>query len=221
MHKRRSLALGLFALFALAFALVLVGCGSSAPSDSTPADEPAADAGSAEPAAEGDYSTGIHHARIVVRDYGTIEVELNAVIAPITVQNFADLANAGFYDGLTFHRIISGFMIQGGSSTGTGMPGDEPTIVGEFEANGHPNTIAHVRGVISMARSQDYDSASTQFFIMHEDAPSLDGQYAAFGRVTSGMDVVDAIAENTPVQDDNGTVAAEDQPVIETIEMID
>lgn len=219
MHKRRAQMLGLLALFAIAFALVIAGCGSGGSSAPEPADS-----GSSAPAttaAEGDYSTGIHHARIVVRGYGTIEVELNAVIAPITVQNFADLANAGFYDGLTFHRVISGFMIQGGSSTGTGRPGGEPTIEGEFEANGHPNTISHRRGVISMARSQDFNSASTQFFIMHAENTSLDGQYAAFGHVTSGMDVVDAIAENTPVQDDNGTVAAEDQPVIETIEMID
>ena len=158
---------------------------------------------------------------IQVKDYGTIKVELDADTAPISVSNFIKLAKDGFYDGLTFHRIISGFMIQGGDPSGNGTGGSDETIKGEFTANGVENGISHVRGVISMARSQDYDSASSQFFIMHADAPSLDGQYAAFGKVTEGMEIVDKICEDTPVTDDNGTVKPEDQQKIESLKVID
>lgn len=167
------------------------------------------------------YGEGLHHATIEVKDFGTISVELNANMAPITVSNFAQLANDGFYDGLTFHRVISGFMIQGGDPTGTGTGGSSRNIKGEFIQNGITNAIQHKRGVISMARSQDYNSASSQFFIMHADADYLDEQYAAFGRVTEGMDVVDTLAENTPVEDDNGTVAPENQPRITSITLVD
>ena len=132
-----------------------------------------------------------------------------------------DLANAGFYDGLTFHRIIDGFMIQGGDPNGNGSGGSGNNIVGEFEANGYTNNIAHTKGVISMARAQDPNSASSQFFIMVADAPHLDGQYAAFGHVTSGQDVVDKIAADAKPLDDNGTIAAEDQPVIKSVKIID
>ena len=156
-----------------------------------------------------------------MEDYGTIKVELDADTAPITVTNFVNLANEGFYDGLTFHRIISGFMIQGGDPNGDGTGGSEETITGEFSSNGVENDISHERGVISMARAQDPDSASSQFFIMHQDTTSLDGEYAAFGHVTEGMEVVDAICEDTPVQDGNGTVLPEDQPVITSIEVTD
>ena len=166
------------------------------------------------------YSTGKHHATIEVADYGTIKVELNASNAPITVSNFAHLANQKFYDGLTFHRIISGFMIQGGDPNGDGTGGSDVNIKGEFSENGVVNAIQHKRGVISMARSAANDSGSSQFFIMHADADSLDGQYAAFGKVTEGMDVVDKIAE-VPVEDSNGTVAPENQPVITSIVMDD
>jgi len=124
-----------------------------------------------------------------------IELELYPEHAPITVKNFEKLVSEGFYDGLTFHRIIKGFMIQGGDPQGNGMGGADENIEGEFRANGHPNPIKHVRGVISMARAFNPNSASSQFFIMHADAPHLDGQYAAFGKVTSGMDAVDEIAE--------------------------
>lgn len=165
--------------------------------------------------------SGKHHVKINVKDYGTISVELDADEAPITVTNFVNLAKDGFYDGLTFHRIISGFMIQGGDPLGNGTGGSEKTIKGEFSANGLENNLKHVRGTISMARAQDNDSASSQFFIMHEDAPSLDGQYAAFGTVTEGIEVVDQICENTPVEDDNGTVAAKNQPKIVSIKVID
>lgn len=167
------------------------------------------------------YSTGKHHAKLNVKDYGTIELELDADVAPITVANFAKLVNEGFYNGLTFHRIISGFMIQGGDPQGTGMGGSDETIKGEFSANGVKNDISHVRGVISMARSSANDSASSQFFIVHEDSTFLDGQYAGFGKVTSGIEIVDKICENTQVQDDNGTVLKENQPVIESITMVD
>ena len=128
---------------------------------------------------------------------GIIKIELDEENAPITAANFKKLVKKGFYDGLTFHRIIKGFMIQGGDPEGTGMGGSDENIKGEFEANGIHNPIRHVRGTISMARAQDYNSASSQFFIMHDDAPYLDGQYAAFGHVVEGMDVVDHIA-NTP-----------------------
>ena len=125
---------------------------------------------------------------------GIIKLELDREAAPITVKNFEALVKEGFYDGLTFHRIIPGFMIQGGDPQGNGMGGAKNKIKGEFRANGWTNPIKHKRGVISMARSFDPNSASSQFFIMHEDAPHLDGQYAAFGKVTEGMDVVDEIA---------------------------
>ena len=123
-----------------------------------------------------------------------IELELYPEAAPETVKNFESLVKRGFYDGLTFHRIIPGFMIQGGDPLGNGMGGAEKNIKGEFRANGHNNPIKHERGVISMARAFDPNSASSQFFIMHADAPHLDGQYAAFGKVISGMDAVDEIA---------------------------
>ena len=167
------------------------------------------------------YSSVKHHAQIVIKNYGTISLELDADMAPITVENFANLVNDGFYDGLTFHRIISGFMIQGGDPEGNGLGGSDKEIKGEFLANGVKNTISHTRGVISMARAQSYNSASSQFFIMHEDAPYLDGSYAAFGHVTEGIEIVDKICEDTKVEDSNGTVLKENQPVIEKIIMID
>lgn len=167
------------------------------------------------------YSTGKHHAEIVVKNYGTIVLELDADVAPITVENFANLVNEGFYNGLTFHRIISGFMIQGGDPLGNGTGGSSKTIKGEFASNGVKNSISHVRGTISMARSSMPNSASSQFFIVHQDSTFLDGQYAAFGTVTSGMEVVDKICADTAVEDDNGTVAKNNQQVIEKITIID
>ena len=131
---------------------------------------------------------------IEMENGGIIEIELNAEAAPVTVKNFEKLAREGFYDGLIFHRVIPGFMIQGGDPQGTGMGGADEKIYGEFRANGHDNPIKHTRGVISMARAYNPNSASSQFFIMHADAPHLDGQYAAFGKVVSGMEVVDEIA---------------------------
>ena len=135
-----------------------------------------------------------NYVQIEMEDGGIIKIELYPDVAPITVGNFKKLVKEGFYDGLTFHRVINGFMIQGGDPEGTGMGGSGKNIKGEFSVNGVPNNISHVRGVISMARSRSYNSASSQFFIVHQDATYLDGQYAAFGRVVEGMDVVDAIA---------------------------
>ena len=160
-----------------------------------------------------------HYATIEIEKYGTIKLELYGEVAPITVENFAKLANEGFYDGLTFHRVVKDFLIQGGSLNGDGLgTGNETTIKGEFELNGHANNIPHARGVISMARSDySYDSASTQFFIMHSDYVGLDGAYAAFGYVIEGLDVLDDICEKVVPTDDFGTVPAENQPKIKSI----
>ena len=167
------------------------------------------------------YNTGKHHVNIEIRNYGTIELELDADVAPITVTNFIKLVDEGFYDGLTFHRIIDGFMIQGGDPNGNGTGGSSENIKGEFMLNGVDNRISHVRGTISMARATAYNSASSQFFIVHEDSTFLDGQYAGFGKVTKGIETVDKICEDTQVQDDNGTVLAKNQPIIEKITVID
>ncbi len=167
-----------------------------------------------------DLLSGKHYVEMKVKNYGTITLELDADTAPITVTNFINLVNSKFYDGLTFHRIIDGFMIQGGDPNGDGTGGSSKKIKGEFSANGITNNIHHERGVISMARnSYSYDSASSQFFIMHADNSELDGLYAAFGKVISGMDVVDKIAK-VKVEDDNGTVKSDNQPVIESIRVI-
>lgn len=164
-----------------------------------------------------DLLIGYYDCEIKVKNYGSIKLKLDANIAPITVSNFVGLANDGFYNGLTFHRIIKGFMIQGGDPNGDGTGGSKQTIKGEFSANGVDNPLKHTRGVISMARSQSYDSASSQFFIMHEDTSSLDGQYAAFGCAYSGMDIVDKICDDVKTEDSNGTVSKKNQPVIESI----
>ena len=158
---------------------------------------------------------------ITIKDYGTIKISLDAEAAPLTVENFLKLTKEGFYDGLTFHRIMNGFMMQGGDPEGNGTGGSDETIKGEFAENGVDNPLSHTRGAISMARSQDYDSASSQFFIVHEDSTYLDGQYAAFGYVTEGMDVVDKICETVPAIDQNGTVLPENQPVIESIKSME
>ncbi len=194
----------------------LAGCGSGGSSSSS-----SSGSNADVTTASGEYASGTHHATIEVQDYGTIKLELDADSAPITVANFAKLANEGFYDGLSFHRIIEGFMIQGGDPNGNGTGGSDETIKGEFSENGVENGIKHERGTISMARSSAYDSASSQFFIMQEEATYLDGQYAAFGHVTEGIDVVDAICTAANPTDSNGTIAAADQPVITSITMED
>ncbi len=191
--------------------------------DGTAADDAASEeaSGQQEGSETAGEVTGIHHATIEVEGYGTIELALNADVAPITVANFMALAQDGFYDGLTFHRIMDGFMIQGGDPLGNGTGGSSQTIVGEFSSNGYENSLTHVRGVISMARSNDPNSASSQFFIVQTTSHFLDGQYAAFGTVTSGMEIVDAICKDTPVEDDNGTVLPENQPHITKITIVD
>lgn len=168
-----------------------------------------------------DNSGKTYKVQIDIKDYGVIELELDGETAPETVENFVSLAKSGFYDGLTFHRIISGFMIQGGDPEGTGMGGSDKNIKGEFSANGVENNISHVRGTISMARANDPDSASSQFFIVHQDSTFLDGQYAGFGHVTSGIEIVDKICEDTPVVDNNGTVLSENQPVINKVTVVE
>ena len=150
-----------------------------------------------------------------------MKAELYPEIAPNTVNNFISLVNKGFYDGVIFHRVIRGFMIQGGDPQGTGVGGPGYSIKGEFSGNGFANDLKHTPGVLSMARTMMPDSAGSQFFIMVEDAPHLDGQYAGFGTVTSGMDIVDKICKDTPVTDTNGTVEKENQPVIDSIKVVD
>lgn len=206
------------AISLIASMAVLSGCsGSSSSSDtSSKATEAVSEASTEEKLLSGKIN-----AVIDIKDYGKISLELDADTAPISVTNFVKLAKEDFYDGLTFHRIIKGFMMQGGDPTGTGAGGSDEEIKGEFAQNGVENNISHVRGVISMARSQLYNSASSQFFIVHEDSTFLDGQYAGFGHVTDGMDIVDKICEETPVTDDNGTVAEGKKPVINTITIED
>ena len=204
-----------FLLFSLLAMLVLTACGGkSGAQTSTDDATDTSDNSQQTTAEETAQPIGQHHAQITIKDHGTIDIELDGDAAPISVQNFMDLANDGFYDGLTFHRIITGFMMQGGES----KTATADTIKGEFSANGVKNPLSHTRGAISMARNSiSMDSASSQFFIVHKDSTFLDGQYAAFGYVTDGMDVVDAICESAKPTDNNGSIAAADQPVIESI----
>lgn len=210
---------------------MLAGCGNNTEADTTAEEQVTEETTTEEETTEAEEASGSQentenltgkvNAEIDIKDYGVIKLELDADVAPITVTNFVNLAKSGFYDGLTFHRIISGFMIQGGDPLGNGTGGSDETIKGEFSSNGVENSISHVRGTISMARSMENDSASSQFFIVHEDSTFLDGQYAAFGTVTEGIEVVDAICEAVAVEDDNGTVAAENQPVINSVKIIE
>ena len=156
-----------------------------------------------------------------VENYGTILLELDGKAAPVTVTNFVNLVNDKFYDGITFHRIMDGFMIQGGDPTGTGYNGSGTTITGEFAQNGYDNPISHTAGTISMARSNDPNSASSQFFICVADDQFLDGSYAAFGHVIEGMDVCLKIASDAKPVDDNGTIKPEEQPVIKYAKVVE
>lgn len=165
--------------------------------------------------------SGTHHAEMILKDYGTIKMELDADTAPLTVTNFVKLVQEDFYDGLTFHRIINDFMMQGGDPEGNGTGGAEETVKGEFSNNGVENDISHTKGVISMARSTDYDSASSQFFIVQADSTYLDGDYAAFGHVTEGMDIVDEICKNAKPINSGGLIDTPEQPVIEDIVIVD
>lgn len=160
--------------------------------------------------------SGKHKVEISIKDYGLISLELDADVAPITVTNFVNLTKEGFYDGLKFHRIIEGFMMQGGQSETT----EVDNIKGEFESNGITNNISHKRGVISMARANDYDSASSQFFIVQEDSPHLDNEYAAFGHVTKGIEIVDKICSDADPIDGNGSIEDSKRPVIESIKYL-
>ena len=164
---------------------------------------------------------GTHHAEMVIKNYGTVKIELYGDQAPLTVENFVNLCNKGFYNGLTFHRYVKDFVLQGGDPEGTGLGGCESSVKGEFSANGVKNTIKHKKGVISMARNQfDFNSASSQFFICLKNSCSddLDGQYAAFGKITEGMDIIDKLCADLTESD---CLPKDQQPVIETIKVID
>lgn len=192
----------------LCLGIIMNGCGKKAPTDSS--------------SQSSELLSGKHHISIEVSNYGTIKAELDADAAPITVTNFINLANSGFYDGLTFHRVIDGFMIQGGDPEGNGTGGSTEKIKGEFSNNGIDNNISHTRGTISMARSSAYNSASSQFFIMQKDRTSLDGQYAAFGTVTDGMDIVDKICKDCTDTNQNGVITDKTkQPMITKVNVID
>ena len=160
-----------------------------------------------------------YYADIEIKDYGKITVLREQDDAPITCANFVKLAQSGFYDGLTFHRIMEGFMMQGGCPEGTGFGGSDEKIFGEFYANGFMNMLSHTRGAISMARSNPFNSASSQFFIVHEDSTFLDGGYAVFGYVTEGLDVVDAVCNAAQPIDGNGSIARDAQPVILSVKI--
>ena len=160
-----------------------------------------------------------YYADIDIADYGMITVKLDQEAAPVTCANFVELAESGFYDGLTFHRIMADFMMQGGDPSGDGTGGSDNNIVGEFSSNGFENDLSHKRGVISMARAQDPNSASSQFFICHADSDFLDGDYAAFGVVTSGIEVVDEVCKKAEPTDNNGTIPSDEQPVINSIKI--
>ncbi len=164
---------------------------------------------------------GTHNAVITVKDYGEIKLELYGDIAPVTVANFVKLVNKGFYNGLTFHRAVENFMLQGGDPNGDSTGNTSPRIYGEFSDNGFENTLLHKRGVISMARPNDYNGASCQFFIMLADKPEIDGKYAAFGKVIEGMEILDKVMEDIYQTDYNGLIPANEQPIIEKIEMTD
>lgn len=203
---------------AAALLLLLAGCGTQTPPEATPPQEP-------QDSTDMTLVSGKHHVEIEVKDYGTIALELDADAAPITVTNFLNLAKAGFYDGLTFHRVVSGFMIQGGDPDGNGSGGSDQTIAGEFSENGWDNPLLHNRGVISMARTRDPDSASSQFFIVHQESEnnhaSLDGKYAAFGKVTSGMEVVDKICDAMDAEGLTESIPADKQPVMTAVRVLD
>ena len=218
--KPLYLALGAVALVAVAALVLIFTLGGN--DAETPTEPPQTPTEPAETTSGEPTISGKHHVQIEIQDYGTISVELDADAAPITVENFLKLANEGFYNGLTFHRIMEGFMMQGGDPDGNGTGGSDETIQGEFSENGVENPLSHTRGAISMARNgYDMNSASSQFFIVHEDSTFLDGKYACFGYVTDGMDVVDAVCEAAQPTDDNGTIRPEEQPVITEIRVID
>lgn len=204
----------IFVLFmALILALgLMTACGSNEEAADT---EASADQNVQEETSE--EALPLRHVEMTIKDYGTVKLELDPNEAPLSVENFISLAESGFYDGLKFHRIIDGFMIQGGANESVQL---EP-IEGEFSSNGHENNISHVEGVISMARTPDPNSATSQFFITVADSTFLDGDYAAFGRVTEGLDICKQVAKDAKPIDNNGTIIEEEQPVIESVKVID
>ena len=194
---------------------------ASSDSDNVASEEEAEKAGFSDGSDEKSDSADTDSENKDSSDSSTTSVLLDTSKEPITVTNFVKLAQEGFYDGLTFHRIMDGFMIQGGDPNGDGTGGSEENIKGEFSNNGVDNDISHTRGTISMARASDPDSASSQFFIVQADSTFLDGDYAGFGHVTEGMDIVDKICEDAKPTDDNGTIPSDQQPVIEKITITD
>lgn len=206
---------------------ILVACGIAgvliwalSPSEGTPTDQKTAKTiqpGYADTPVIALDENARYYAHITIDGYGTVTVLLDQKAAPITVSNFIDLAEQHFYDGLTFHRIMKGFMMQGGDPSGNGSGGSDRKIKGEFAAGGTPNPLSHTRGTVSMARATALNSASSQFFIVQEDSTFLDGRYAAFGRVTAGLDIVDEICNNARPTDNNGTIQAAEQPVITSV----
>ncbi|MBQ7108628.1 MAG: peptidylprolyl isomerase [Clostridia bacterium] len=243
------IVLALTLVFVMAFSFTACGDENTSSLDTTATQNSSSDYQS-ENQTSADNSTtveGVVKAEIVIKKHGTIKLDLYADEVPETVANFVKLAKSGFYNGLTFHRIMEDFMMQGGDPNGDGTGGSDKDIKGEFSANGHRNNISHIRGTISMARSgsqyeqylsmgyklsdlpseaqsdlkRAYNSGSSQFFICHKDSTFLDGNYAAFGRVTEGMNIVDKICTEAKPTDNNGTIPAKDQPVIETIKIIE
>ena len=207
-----ALALSLFLLLGTATA-----CGSDNNSDSSEKDSTTTAAESSDETTANDASSASETASSDVLTFVIYPDD-----APITCENFENLVSDGFYDGLTFHRIVEDFMAQGGDPSGNGTGGSEKTIKGEFSQNGVDNPLSHTRGVVSMARSSDPDSASSQFFICYSDDDTfLDGQYAAFGHVTEGMDIVDQICKDAKPTDNNGTISADEQPVMTSVTIID
>ncbi|MBQ4131350.1 MAG: peptidylprolyl isomerase [Clostridia bacterium] len=243
------IVLALTLVFVMAFSFTACGDENTSSLDTTATQNSSSDYQS-ENQTSADNSTtveGVVKAEIVIKKHGTIKLDLYADEVPETVANFVKLAKSGFYNGLTFHRIMEDFMMQGGDPEGDGTGGSDEDIKGEFSANGHRNNISHIRGTISMARSgsqyeqylsmgyklsdlpseaqsdlkRAYNSGSSQFFICHKDSTFLDGNYAAFGRVTEGMNIVDKICTEAKPTDNNGTIPSKDQPVIETIKIIE
>lgn len=215
----------IFLLCIVMLAAIFTGCNKTTPYDTTATSGDGSSAAESRPEVSEEFEmlSGKHYVEIDVKDYGIIKLELDADVAPISVSNFIDLVNIGFYDGLTFHRIIDGFMAQGGDPEGSGMGGSDREIKGEFAKNGVENNISHVRGVISMARASAKNSASSQFFIVHEDSTFLDGEYAGFGIVTEGIEVIDALCEDVAGwnADGNGVIPKANQPVINSIKVVE
>lgn len=243
------IVLALTLVFVMAFSFTACGDENTSSLDTTATQNSSSDYQSENQTSSDNSTTveGVVKAEIVIKKHGTIKLDLYADEVPETVANFVKLAKSGFYNGLTFHRIMEDFMMQGGDPNGNGSGGADKDIKGEFSANGHRNNISHIRGTISMARSASqyeqylsmgyklsdlpteaqsdlkraYNSGSSQFFICHKDSTFLDGNYAAFGRVTEGMNIVDKICTEAKPTDNNGTIPAKDQPVIETIKIIE